>query len=356
MIHNNLLNSCQSGFSPNDSCINQFISITHNIYCAFDASPSLEVRGVFLDLSKRFDKVWHEELLYNLKNNGMNGNGLQLIESFLHNRRRRVVFQSFSSWLSTKGGVPPQESVGILFFLIYINEIPEELNSEINLFADDNSLCSVVNCVNASVSTLNSDLLKIKDWAYQSKISFNPDGTNQAQKIIFSRKKNATIHPPLLLNNFEIKLSLNQKHLVLTVDSKLSVNENINDKIHKANKSVGLLRKLETILSRNSLLTLYTSPDCADVIYNQPSNASYSIKIESLQDHKALAITGAIKGSSCQKLYQDLGLEYLYRRRWARRLPLPYKKFSTGQSNYIYDLLQSMKTSRRHVNFFNSFS
>ena len=102
MIHNNLLNSCQSGFRPNDFCINQFISITHNSYCAFDASSSLEVRGVFLDLSKTFDKVWHEELLCNLKNNGINGNGLQLIESFLHNRRWRAAFQSFSSCYQQK--------------------------------------------------------------------------------------------------------------------------------------------------------------------------------------------------------------------------------------------------------------
>ena len=58
MIQNNLLN-----FGPNDSCINQLISITHNIYRAFDASLSLEVRGVFLDLSKAFDKVWHKGLL-----------------------------------------------------------------------------------------------------------------------------------------------------------------------------------------------------------------------------------------------------------------------------------------------------
>ena len=62
MIHNKLLNSYQLGFRPNDSCINQLISITHNIYCAFDANPSLEVRGVLLDLSKAFDKVLHEVL------------------------------------------------------------------------------------------------------------------------------------------------------------------------------------------------------------------------------------------------------------------------------------------------------
>ena len=84
-----LLNNCQSGFRANDSCINQLTLITHNIYRDFDANPSLEVRGVFLDLSKAFDKVWHEDLLYKLNNNGINGNAFQLNESFFHNRRGR---------------------------------------------------------------------------------------------------------------------------------------------------------------------------------------------------------------------------------------------------------------------------
>ena len=219
---------------------------------------------------------------------------------------------------------------GHFFFLIYINDLSEGLNSEVKLFADDTSLSSIVNCVNTSASTLNSDLLKIQDWASQWKMSFNLDRTKQAQEIIFSRKKNATTHPPLFFNNSEIKLSSNQKHLGLTLDSKLSFNEHINDKIHQANKGVGLLRKLQTILPCNSLLTIYKSfirplLDYADVIYDQPSNTSFAKKIESVQYNAALAITGAIKGSSREKLYQELGLEYLYRRRWARRLCLLYK-------------------------------
>ena len=162
-------------------------------------------------------------------------------------------------------------------------------------------------------------------------MSFNPDRTKQAQEIIFSRKKNATTHAPLFFNNSEIKLSLNQKHLGLTLDSK-SFNEHINDKIHQANKGVGLLRKLQTILPRNSLLTIYKSfirplLDYADVIYDQSSNASFSKKIESVQYNVALAITGAIKVSSCEKLYQELGLEYLYQKRWARRLAYSIKFF-----------------------------
>ena len=65
--NNNLLNSNQSGFRPGDSFEHQLISITHDTYKAFDANPSLEMRGVFLDLSKAFDKVWHDGLFYKLR-------------------------------------------------------------------------------------------------------------------------------------------------------------------------------------------------------------------------------------------------------------------------------------------------
>ena len=191
----NLLNNCQSGFRPNDSCINQLVSITHNIYRAFDANPSLEVRGVFLDLSKAFDKVWHEGLLYKLKNNGIIGNAFQLIESFLHNRRQSVVLNGqFSSWLSIRADVPQGSVLGPLFFLIYINDLPEGLNSEVKLFADDTSLFSIVNCVSTSASTLNSDLFKIQGWTHQWKMSFNPARTKHKKLFSPERKTQQHIH------------------------------------------------------------------------------------------------------------------------------------------------------------------
>ena len=76
-------------------------------------------------------------------------------------------------------------------------------------------------------------------------------------------------------------------------------------------------------------------------------------KNESVQYNTALAITGAIKGSSREKLYEELAQEYLYRSRWTRRLCLLYKVFSSGQPSYIYDLLPPLRSSRRHVNSFN---
>ena len=86
----NLLNINQSGFRANDSCINQLISITHEIYRAFNCNPSLEVRGIFLDLFKAFDKVWQQGLLFKLESFGIRGNLLNLLEDYLSKRFQRV--------------------------------------------------------------------------------------------------------------------------------------------------------------------------------------------------------------------------------------------------------------------------
>ena len=86
---NNLISPNQSGFKPGDSCINQLLSITHEIYKSFD--DGLEVRGVFLDISKAFDKIWHEGLIFKLKQNGISGKLLQILSDFLSNRKQRIV-------------------------------------------------------------------------------------------------------------------------------------------------------------------------------------------------------------------------------------------------------------------------
>ena len=76
MIENELTSPNQSGFKPGDSCINQLLAITHEIYKSFDFG--VEVRGIFLDISKAFDKVWYWGLIFELKQNGIFGNLLNL--------------------------------------------------------------------------------------------------------------------------------------------------------------------------------------------------------------------------------------------------------------------------------------
>ena len=138
---NNLLNSNQSGFWPGDSCVHQLLSITHEIYKAFDANPSLDVRGVFLDLSKAFDRVWHDSLMYKLKTLGICGNYYGLIHSFLSDRHQRVALNGQSSkWSHIKAGVPQGSVLGPLLFLVYINDLPKGLTTSAKHFADDTSL------------------------------------------------------------------------------------------------------------------------------------------------------------------------------------------------------------------------
>ena len=90
-------------------------------------------------------------------------------------------------------------------------------------------------------------------------------------------------------------------------------------------KSIALLRKLQATLPRSTLLTIYKAfirphLDYGDTIYYQADNDSFHQKLESVQYNVALAITGAIRGTSWEKLYQELGLEFLQRGRWYRKL------------------------------------
>ena len=129
----------QSGFRPIDSCINQLLSITHEICQSFDGN--LEVRAVFLDISKAFDKIWHKGLIFKLKQNGTSDKILNIITDFLSFRKQRVVLNGQASpWVSIEASVPQGSILGPLLFLIYINGLSDDLSTTAKLFADDTSL------------------------------------------------------------------------------------------------------------------------------------------------------------------------------------------------------------------------
>ena len=146
------------------------------------------------------------------------------------------------------------------------------MSSNVKLFADDTSLFSVVPDVNASARELNDDLKKINKWAFQWKMSFNPDPSKQAQEVIFSRKIKKLPHPSLVFNNNNVLQTSSQKHLGVTLDVKSTFHEHLSNVLNKVNKTVGLLRKLQNLLPSSTLITIckaFVRPhlDYRDIIY-----------------------------------------------------------------------------------------
>ena len=253
-IENDLISPNQSGFKPGDSCINHLLSITHDIYKSFDSG--YEVRGVFLDISKAFDKVWHDGIILKLEQNGMSGKLHILLHDFLVNRKQRVVLNGqVSSWVNVKSGVPQGSVLAPLLF-IYINDLPKGLSSNAKLFADDTSLFSVIHDSSTTRNDLNDDLVKINYWAYHWKMSFNPDPNKQAQEVIFSRNTKKINPPPLTFNRSTVSQSTSQKHLGMILDASLSFEEHLISVQSKTNKTIGLLRKLQNTLPRQALITI----------------------------------------------------------------------------------------------------
>ena len=368
---NDLITKNQSGFTPGDSGTNQLISLVHDIHSAFDDSRCLEVRSIYLDMSKAFDKVWHEGLLHKLKQNGVDGKLLEFFNSYLSGRRQRVVLNgNASDWAPIYSGVPQGSVLGPLLFLVYINDLECGIKSQIKFFADDTSLYSVVKDPAVSAAELQHDLDLISKWANQWKMSFNPDPTKPAEEILFSQKSVEVFHPPLFFNGIEVKRVSEHKHLGLTLDPKLNFAAHIKEKSSTAKKGIGLIKHLRMYLPTKALNLIYKTRvrshlDYCDFIYHipelQPNENSTDMtggnrtdirlnyqmeKLESLQAQAGLAVTGAWKGTNRDKINEELGWEPLHLRRWFRRLTVFYKIMHSLTPQYLVD---PVPPTRRHL-------
>ena len=197
-------------------------------------------------------------MIFKIKSFGISGDLLELIKNFLSNRFQRVVLNGQTSeWEKINAGVPQGSILGLLFFLIYINDLTDGISSIVKLFADDTSLFSVVQNKNNSASQLINVLDKVSDWAYTWKMSFNPDPSKQAQEVIFSRKCTKEDHPPIYFNDIPVTQTTVQKHIGLYLDEKLNYNTHIKEKFNKVYKDIGLLRNLANKLPRQAVYGVF---------------------------------------------------------------------------------------------------
>ena len=129
---------------------------------------------------------------------GVEGNLLRLLKNYLTGRQQRVVLNGqTSSWLNVTAGVPQGSVLGPLLFLVYINDLPDEITSSCKIFADDTSLFSKIENKSYSNFQLNKDLETISKWAFQWKMLFNPDPVKQVIEVSFSHKRDKVVYPPL---------------------------------------------------------------------------------------------------------------------------------------------------------------
>ena len=211
-------------------------------------------------MSKAFDKVWHQGVIFKLKSVGVSDSLLSLIESFLSNRFQKVILNGQTSkWLPVKAGVPQGSIVGPLFYLIYINDLSDDLNSTVKLSPDDTSQFSVVRDSNISAYELNNDMKKISELACEWKMSCNPDLNKQAQEVIFSRKLNKSSHPKIFFNNAPVFCANWQNVIGMYLDETLIFNLRIKEQMSKALKGIGIIKKPSKSLHWHSLVTEYKS-------------------------------------------------------------------------------------------------
>ena len=353
---NKFISDKQSGYRRNDSTIKQLLSITHEIYNAFDKDPSQDLRAVFLDISRAFDRVWHEGLIFKLKQIGIDCEYINIVKDFLADRKQRVVIDGKKSdWTSIESGVPQGSILGPLLFLVYINDLIDSVESDIQIFADDTFIFRLAD--HSSTEELNRDLDRITMWAHQWKMVFNPDLSKQAVEVIFSRRNvKSTLPDQLIFNNIPVKTVSETKHLGMILDEKLNFESHLSEKIAKAKQGLGLMKQLKKWVSFNTLeviYKMYVRPhlDYGDMVYDNgevlkngliPLSISSSLlrRVESLQYEAARIVSGAWDKTSKDKLYDNLGWESLQNRRIMRKLCLCYEVLNTKFPNYLYEILE----------------
>ncbi|MCG8096842.1 MAG: hypothetical protein JAZ17_25000 [Candidatus Thiodiazotropha endolucinida] len=339
LIANNTITPFQSGFTQGDSTVNQLVDLYNTFSRALDEGK--EVRVVFCDVSKAFDRVWHRGLLAKLKHYGISGGLLGWFKNYLSNRYQRVVLPGGKSdWLRIKAGVPQGSILGPLLFIIYVNDIVHAIHSNIRLFADDTSLYIIVDYPDAAAQILNADLFRIGNWAERWLVNYNP---NKTETLLLSRKVNVRNHPTLYLNEVSINEVTSHKHLGLIFSQCCDWQNHIDYIQEKAWSRMNLLRNLKFTLDRKSLQKIYFTfirslLEYADVVWDNCTQQQ-SNSLEKIQLEAGRIVSGTTKLVEIDKLYAELGWLKLSERRQLHKLYLFFKMENNLTPLYLTELI-----------------
>ena len=234
---------------------------------------------------------------------------------YLSDRKQRVIQEVFIQPGLIPAGVPQGSVLGPYLFLLYINDIVDNIKSNIRLFADDTSLFTVIDDKN-SVSILNEDLYQIASWSQNWCVILNP---NRTKTILFTRKRTNIMNQDIEFNNNIIAQEKTHTHLGITFSSDATWGDHISRVYEKAALRLNILRMLKYDLDRKSLSRFYLSYirpilEYGNIIWDACTQQQSNL-LESIQLDAARIITGLRRGTSHSTLYAELDWSSLAERR-----------------------------------------
>lgn len=271
-----ILSDQQFGFRKKHSTQHALSTLTNFLAKKLDDSETSIV--VFLDLSKAFETVDHSILLDKLYFYGIRGIALELIKSYLENRKQRVkTGNHLSDFMEILCGVPQGSILGPLLFLLYINDLPFAIDLASILFADDTSVLSSSKNISTLFEDINSKLEELNTWFISNKLTVNYSKTNY---IIFSGHHNRIFH------NFNVKMGgqvlqrvTNAKYLGLQFDEKLNWKPHVSYLCKKISTCCNIMFKLRHLVPLESCLSVYYSLFYSRVSYGIISWGSASADV-----------------------------------------------------------------------------
>jgi len=252
-----LIPKFQFGFRSKHSTVQQLLRITEHINTAFE--KHCHTGAVFLDISKAFDKVWHEGLLFKLKSINTPSYLFNIISSFLLDRQFAVkINDNTSDLMPISAGVPQGSKLGPILFNIYVYDIPQSPRTNIALFADDTTIFTESRNIEAITTNLQAHLDTISYWCKKWRIQIN---ASKSVGVIFSLRRH---HSPaqLTFNNVNIPWNSSVKYLGLTLDVRLTWQPHISSKLQQAYQRLSMLYP---ILNKKSPI----QKKCSLLIYKQ---------------------------------------------------------------------------------------
>ncbi|CAB3998795.1 Hypothetical predicted protein [Paramuricea clavata] len=254
------LSDCQFGFRKFHSTTTALLDCTNEWYMNLDRKKFNLV--ILIDLKKAFDTVDHQILLKKLELYGVKGQALSFVQSYISNRKQKCQIQnSLSSEKLIKCGVPQGSILGPLFFLLYINDLPQCLyKTKPRLFADDTNLTASGDSITDLEAAVNSDLENLRKWLIANKLSLNVAKT---EFMLIGSKQMIRSISDLQLNVKIENESVKQVHesitLGVTIDQHLSWKSNTENICKKITSGISALRRLKEFADKQALLSVYNA-------------------------------------------------------------------------------------------------